>query len=218
MTIPNSQYPGTPQTIAEIHGALWQDVVEICAQWQAWNALYENARNVDVLSWAAVGFFGSLRQWLLDSVILGVARVTDPVQTRARVPQDNLVVERLAVECDAVGESVLAATVRSNLAAAQPCIRKLKDHRNKRIAHSDLAHGLASAGAVLPPILGQDIEQALNFITEAMNAVEAHFENGRTTAYDRFFEVGAAAVLVQRLQVARDVANSERRRIGMDPE
>jgi hypothetical protein len=82
------------------------------------------------------------------------------------------------------------------------CVAKAafaREHRNKRLAHSDLAHRLNQQAVPLSGISRAHVEEMLLSFRELMNALDNRYRDV-TVAYDHFITDNGAPSLVSRLQ------------------
>src|SRR5262245_56126852 len=85
-----------PPPLASVFGPLWEDVASLHEEWEVFRRLYmEGQAEVDLMNEVAPGFFHIVQGALLNSIILRVCRLTDPVETRkvkkGQQPELNLV-------------------------------------------------------------------------------------------------------------------------------
>ncbi|EMW0566286.1 hypothetical protein AAD033_004697, partial [Vibrio parahaemolyticus] len=64
----------------------------------------------------------------------------------------------------------LAQVLKAKFQELFDACQKFRVHRNKRIAHADLAHATGSAEEPLPGISRQYVEDALKLLRDFMNA------------------------------------------------
>lgn len=191
------EYPNTPANVAAIHGALWNHVVDLEGQWQTYKRLFMDEPTVEVLNWAASGFFAKTQRSLVDEMMLSIARLLD----KAKGAQDNAVLERLAQECDTAGRKDVGDRVRRCIAKAEALTDPIRKQRNKRIGHLDFAVHVDKKA--LPPVIVREVSDALRLIKAAMNVVEKAFE-GRETKYSAYNVLGGADTLAYVLKRAKE--------------
>ena len=154
------------------------DVVLAFASWALYKQLYTDPERVRVLHQAAPYFSNLLGFTHRLDVVLQLARLVDKPDTGGR---DNLTLQRLPLLVTEPGlRSRVTSVVKSACIACQGPI----DWRNRRLAHRDLPLALAAADEPLPEISGDDIDSALRSFADVLNLIEAHFDNGVTTAYE----------------------------------
>jgi hypothetical protein len=193
------EYPNTPRAVADVHRALWPHVVDLQGQWNTFRRLFmTNDGTVDVLNWAARGLFAKMQRSLVDEMILAIARLTDPPQTGSH---KNVVLERLAQECDAAGRKDVGEQVRRCLHEARKLSAAMRDQRNRRLGHLDFTTHVEQQS--VPAVFVREISGALRWIKAAMNSVEVALE-GRTTMYSAYSVTGDAGSLVHVLRAARE--------------
>ncbi len=196
-------YASMSSALADAHGLLWADVALLHQRWTTFKRLYTDQPTVDLLNWAAGGFFQLLQRVFLDDLLLGIARLADPPETKQ---QTNLVLRSLLVrlpddQSDLFGElSEKIETFEAKAAFARPV-------RNKRLAHRDEGIASGASDRLNYRYTNEDIDGALGAAADILNHLDLAFE-GRTTMFAEFIHTKGADVLLRRLQAAKD-ANDE---------
>jgi len=143
-----------------VYNVLCNDVSWLHAKWEQYRHLFaKSERRIDLLNETAGYFFRIIQDTVFEDVVLGLARLTDPIQTgRGRKQQENLTLRCLpSLISDAQLRLELTVLVEEALNA---CTIP-QAWRNKRLAHRDLAVALATAGDPLTGISRTDVEAAL---------------------------------------------------------
>lgn len=176
----DSRYPTPIQPFwAELH----YDVVSLHGRWIVYRQLFgTNEQRVELLNELAGTVSWMLQTLLLHDIQLSISKISDPPASGVK---KNLSVRRLQKELLNVGETALAKRMEPLLLQLEISCSKIRDRRNKWIAHNDLETKL---GARAIPLLGPsrvEIEVALESLRKVMNCVGYHFTNTETL-YEEF--------------------------------
>jgi len=85
--------------------------------------------------------------------------------------------------------------------------------RNKRLAHKDLEHALATSETPLPGVSRASIEGALAAIRELMDAVQVYYEDTSTAYADVVLGSGDGNGLARVVQAGLDAEHERRERL-----
>jgi hypothetical protein len=110
--------------------------------------------------------------WLQD-IYLSFCRLTDPIQSAGK---SNLCFERYVDLVDASTHASLRQMVTRRVADLRAHCKFARDHRNRRIAHADLATKLGSNPQPLAQVTKGMIEGAFEQIRDLINEVEVGFD------------------------------------------
>ena len=126
-------------------------------------------------------FFGSLHDILLHDIVLSIGRLTDPASSGKEKDNASLkmLLKRTKNEIGKKAESDLKDALKELSAKSQ----KIRDLRNKLIAHSDLNIKLGK-NEPLPGVSRSEIEDILQLIREIFNLLEGYFVSGKTVFND----------------------------------
>lgn len=150
---------------------LWMD-------WRLYQQLFGSEARVALLNESGGHLFHVLQQSMLDRFLLGLTRLTDPAKTGKHA---NLSLAALVEEVDQ--QSELQDRLARQIGLLDKSVEAMREHRNKRVAHADLA-ALTDPEAALQGYKIADIEGALNRISEFLNSYELQTNNTQT-AYDQ---------------------------------
>ena len=115
---------------------------------------------------------------MLDRFLLGLSRLTDPTKTGRHA---NLSLALLIEEAEQ--QSELQDRLAHQLGLLGKSVAAMREHRNKRVAHADLA-ALMEPESALQGYKIADFEGALNQVAEFLNLYELKLNNSQT-AYDQ---------------------------------
>lgn len=185
--------------IGTLYSALYIEVVDIHVKWNQYRLLYaDSADRTNLLNDSAGFFFGMIQSVLFDDIVLHIARLTDREKSRGK---DNLTVVQLPILIDkprAIADDIQTA-VEGAITAAQFS----RDHRNRRLAHSDLkiAFGDASVDPLQPATIDA-VDHSLTTLRDILNRVSVHFLKTEV-AFDQPILSRDAGSLVSALRTAR---------------
>lgn len=198
-----------PPDINSLYEPLFNQICYLHAKWRTFCQLYaQGEETVELLNNIAPSFFHMYQEVLADDVLLMVSRLTDPKQTFKR---DNLSLERLASSIDRTKYPTLRVEVEKLLIEAKDQCNFAREHRNRRIAHSDLHTMLNAVSEPLTIATKQKIDDALRSICDVMNAVLNHFEH-TTVSYESVMVRDDGDTIIARLRHAEEYRKQRRRR------
>jgi len=172
-----------PQSIRPLYDELCTEVVWLHARWKIYRQLFaESPKRIELLNECASTLFFVIKDLLIGEVQVTLSKLTDPASTGKK---ENLSLERLQAEIDALGDQALATHTQAILADLQKACAPFRVWRNKRLAHLDLSTALKSTPDPLPGISRQMIEDALHLVREHLNAIPRHFDDSEV-AYEHF--------------------------------
>lgn len=151
--------------------ALWMD-------WLLYQQLFGSEARVSLLNDSGGHLFHVIQHSMLDRLLLGLSRLTDPAETKK---QENLSLVRLLDEVNQHHE--LRDQLSQLLSLLRESVSAMREHRNKRIAHADLA-ALTEPEKALQGYQIDDVERALRQVAEFLNAYELQRNNSQTV-YDQ---------------------------------
>jgi hypothetical protein len=202
----------SPESVA-ILDALEGYVTELHSEWKTLLELFAaGEETTKLLNDAAPALFDTLYRVLIRDILLGVARLTDPLKTAGK---DNLVLERLALLPEVVVDAELADAAAKELAIIKSLAQPFRDYRNKYLAHLDLPTSLAPTGDVLPGIKRDDVDAILAEFAKLFNRIDGPLRD-RYVLFKNVAEIGGATSLIKAFQDSRTwraVPRLERTRI-----
>ena len=172
---------------------------------QEWKTLIElfgsGDKRAKLLHRTANGFFDTLYRALLRDVLLGIARLSDPLKTAG---QDNLVLERLLHLPELVAATEPLATARNQFEDLKAQAKPFREYRHKYLAHLDL---LTSVQAVddAAGFKRQDVESMLAAIAKLFNMVDGPLRD-RYILFHKVATVGGTEHLIGALESAEAFA------------
>jgi hypothetical protein len=205
---------------AEILDALERHITELHEEWKDLLELFAaGGETSDLLNDTAGALFETIYRVLLRDIILGIARLTDPLKT---VGKDNLVLDRVPALPEVASDTVLAKAADQLLAEIKSLTAPFRDYRNKYLAHLDLPSSLAPTGDVLPGIKRQDVDAVLSAIARLFCRVDGPLRD-RHVRFEDVTVLGGSGSLIKACEDARtwrSLPGSERRSLiqrGLGP-
>ena len=161
-------------SLGPIYHALYTEVVWLHDKWQQYRKLFDSRESLDVLNAAAGFLFWVVGRVLWDDALLHLARLVDPATSFGRADKANVTLQALPA---LIPDSSLASRVEELVQDATQRCAFATDHRNRRIAHRDLALALSGAGSVKPlaPASRAAVEAALTSIRAALGMVHGQY-------------------------------------------
>lgn len=147
-------------------------------RWIVYQQLFGTSKaRVDLLNEMAGGAFWLIEESLWLDIQLALCRIGDPAVTGKR---ENLTLRRLQSALQAEGVSVLVKDLDPHLAEFESLCEKVRERRNKLLAHSDLAARLAARerqeAALALNVTLREVGDAIECLRAAMNCVEIHYD------------------------------------------
>jgi hypothetical protein len=196
--------------------AFRDDCVWLEFKWRCYQQLFDKGQDRrEMLADFAPDFFLAVKDSLADSIILGFSRITDEARTRRH---ENLTCPQIVEWVDA------AWTLQNNMLAEHLLIKSAADdlqadvanmrlHRNKRIAHSDLAH--ARQRLTIDPIRTADVERAFDTLKRFFEQATELFLGSPTALH--YLERGNAESIVYHLQWLKNAIDAQRMPFDLQP-
>jgi hypothetical protein len=187
------------EPVQEVYSALRREIQEIHVRWKLYSQLFAKSQlRIDLMSETAVTFFFRIQYILLDDVLMGIARMTDPAKSRGN---KNLSVNALRDRLSLDGFEGVAEMVGQRISELESQIELFRQHRHKRIAHSDLETRLRSSESALLGISRAQIEHVLGVLAAVLNDVQIYFEDS-STGYEHVVTQNDADTLVEAMKYA----------------
>jgi hypothetical protein len=137
-------------------------------QWRSYRSLFATSKaRVNLINDSAPGMGRLIHDLLVEAVILGICRVADPASTGKN---KNLTLEGLVRLLSPAPVETRSKWLSDQCAKIKHVATALKEHRDKRIAHTDLDVALGP-GNELPAIPRRQIDEVLALIHEFMGNI-----------------------------------------------
>ncbi len=193
-----------PPEVKKDFEALRKQVDLVHAYWTMIKDLFgRSEEQLQLLNEAAGSFFFFVQRSFLDSMILGLSRLTDDPGSGDR---ENLVLQRLATAIGAAGNRDAVRRLRVPMKRIRVAVADLREYRDTVVAHSDRK---TAWGECAPTeIQTKSVEDALAAIRDFMNEIDAEFHDV-TRMYDLITMEGGAPAIVTWLEDAQAFRQSK---------
>jgi hypothetical protein len=173
-----SSGPRFPPHLKELFESLANKVTWLHAKWDCYLQLFGTPESVAIMTEVASGGSYLLRKVIADDLMLGIARLLDPRESRVgKKTKKNLTISHLLYEikqdCANSPVSVKLDRIASQLDAKK---KPILEHRNRAIAHLDFETAMERHPDPLQSVSRTDFEQILNLIVEFMIIAQRHYE------------------------------------------
>ena len=169
-----------PESVAEFAYHLWNAICHLNLSMAAYSQLYSSKEVLEILNSSARRFFSLLQSWLPWTIYLQIGRLTDPAQsgTRSGLRSNASFVGFVKVLRDA-GETAAADALDKDYKALEPDVQKIRNIRNRMLAHADLQTVLRKESP-LPDISHEELEALVDKIGKTYNRIDARFRGKQT--------------------------------------
>jgi len=147
--------------VGDVLDVVIQEALRTRYAWNNYRSLFvAQSENVEVLNATAPDFFGWTQGLIVDSVLLGISRLTDPGATFG---EPNATLQRLVDLTDwKTTDQITWQRFTDSLATVVATCKLCRQHRHKRLGHSDRA--IAMRATKLPEVTVRNIDDALESI------------------------------------------------------
>lgn len=193
-----------PVDVERDFDALRKRVEEVHAYWAMIRELFSSGKErLQLLNESAGNFFFFVQRSFLDSLLLGLSRLTDDPGSGDR---ENLVLQRLATAIGKAGHRDLARRLRSQSKRINVAVAELRKYRDTVVAHSDRKTALGERQVVEIPV--QSVEQALSAVRDFMNEIDREFHD-TTRRYEWISFASGVSSLITLLEDAHEFRKEE---------
>ncbi len=149
--------------------AVHLEVCELHFKWKFFSQLFTEKQRFEILKSTAPSLFSYIQDLMLHDIILCIARLTDPLKSKG---QANLSFDSILAE---IGDQSLRAEVSEIISTIKAKTGAIRDWRNKKLAHNDLAKAIE--GKSLPPIYIADLSDVLKLTGQVLNIFYTRFQD-----------------------------------------
>lgn len=168
-----------PESIKDVFDPLWQRIMALHLSWKLLMQLFGPEESVTLLNRFAPGLFVEIDTAMVQSIALGLVKLTDPSKVNPNSKHESLGLPRLV---EAVGIDDPALPDKLNLRKLLDDLRSkcepLRQIRNRHLAHDDWVR----RADPLPGVEVKRFEDSFDLVRQIMNSVEKEY-TGSTTAY-----------------------------------
>ncbi len=152
-----------PKT-AKMFESLDAELINLFYRWKIFRQLFDGGqKNINLLNRSGANVFALLQRLILDDVYLTLCRLTDPAKTAGF---DNLGLQLFLNELKAGVNESTASALESQFAELKTLTKHMREHRNKRLAHSDLK--VTQKANSLPSVLRGELDDTLHALAKLM--------------------------------------------------
>ena len=195
------------ESVEETYEYVSQQVTQLHAHWKILRQLYANDEQRKLLDSKAPAFFGIIQDVLIESILLALSRLTDPAEMRSGRYQ-NLTLERLVTAVQG-SDDEFNQSVTNALQSVQTHCQPYRTWRHRVFAHTDQPTALRTQS--LPPLVQEEIEQALHSVRFLMQRIEYNLGKG-DVRYEDVILKGDGNDIIFFLQQAEEFDNLQRSR------
>jgi hypothetical protein len=181
-----------------IYQQLSSEIANLHGNWKMLKQLFgESEERIELMNRTASSFFCVIQNALLVDLCVRFSRLTDPATIGGH---ENLVIGQiLGLPCCRENQALYEELLKQ-IESLQTICEPIRKHRNKAIAHSDLATAMKTEP--LPVVLEQTIEKALLALAGVWNTMQRSVDNTATNFPKFAFQGGDADALIHALEQA----------------
>jgi hypothetical protein len=126
----------TKKSLGAEYETLNRHVFTLNLRWHTYERIFNTSeQRIDLLNDHVLGFAWVVHDLLVEALILGICRLTDPPETAGR---ENLTLARIIANLSPPPGAALNRWLTDRLAKIEGAVSSLRMHRNKRLGHIDL--------------------------------------------------------------------------------
>lgn len=180
--------------------SLYNEITWLTFKWLEFSELYgTKGSRVELMNKSAPFFFFVVQKVLWDNLLLGIARITDPIESRGKksTTRKNVTLKALG---QYIQDDSLKIEIENDLNEIIAKSEFCRDWRNRLIAHIDYELNVDRLNAEpLKPATRRDLRQTIEKIHELYNKV-SHKYLGSTTAWNMLTSNRGAVSLLYRIE------------------
>jgi hypothetical protein len=211
----NQDYQNLPIEIADVFAGLERHILSLQAKWTIFKQLFATSKErVELLNRFAPIFFRFSQETLFDDTVLAINRLCDPIKS---VNKANLSLDTLVHRIDRKKYRDLQQRADKQLHTLKAQCKRLRDIRNRKLAHNDLDTELNLAPNPLLIITEkeiQDVERALQTIRDLMNTIWMQFYAGSDIGYENVILPNDGEAIISALEKAQKYREMRHLRLG----
>ncbi len=179
---------------------LWYDIATLHQNWKNYRIFYGDKQSViEVLNDSAPTFFSSLERIMRHEIILSIGRLTDPSFSDRKHKNENASLIRLVEGVIDALNNETKKEVEEDVKRLEVQASKIRNLRNKLIAHSDLQTKLELKPKPLAGISLEEVEEMLKSLRKIFNRIEQKFRGSKTN-FDGVFSLDDAENIIGHLK------------------
>lgn len=147
--------------------AVEREFTQVGYRWVIFCQLFDSGQeNVDLLNRSGSNVFQLLQQLILDDVMLGLCRLTDPPKSMG---SENASLRNLVEKLQARLPTQSKLKIDTKLTELNAHLSKVRELRNKALSHNDLSHAISAT--LLPRPTYDELEGAIDSATSILNEI-----------------------------------------------
>ncbi len=156
---------------AQIFHVLEDEFLQLFLRWRLYRSLYADAPSA-IGTWqlSESSPFTVLKTVLFEDVIVRLCKLTESTK-----PFGNLSIHALAESLESAEPGFVTEVFSKKMQDLIGKCAKLREVRNKRIAHVDCAHAFSEDRDSLPSITFEDVKAPIHMLAAALNAAAMHY-------------------------------------------
>jgi len=183
------------------------EVRDLHFKWKFFEQLFTEKQRFEILKETAPTLFSYIQDLILHDIILGIARLTDPLKSSGR---ENLSFDSILTEINDLPVRTEVSEIILKIKAKTEAIRVW---RNKKLAHNDLAKAIGENP--LPPIYIVELSEALKLTSQILNIIFRRFQDTEV-AYADCVTSGDGDSLMFYLEYGLDAWLDDKKNLNMD--
>ena len=192
------------------YSALWQELALLYQKWENYVELFgTNPGRIDVLNRAASSTIRVIQDALWESILLHIARLTDPPHAHRKPDQANLSIRHLTA---LLQETPLRDDIQTKQTETLDACKFARNWRDKSIAHRDISVALKKNAEPLAHASRLTVKLALQSLENYLNSVSTHYLQS-TTGFEYGHQGDDAVALLYVIRDGLRHQDAERERI-----
>ncbi|MEB2187689.1 hypothetical protein VDS18_17610 [Xanthomonas campestris pv. campestris] len=160
-----------PACLAPVFIPLFKDLLYLSVKWHEYRVLYGDERSVDLLNRTAGHLFKVVQDVLWDDILLHITRLVSPEKSMGK---SNLTLLALPALID---DPELSCQILQAVEKCKSTCAFTVSHRNKRLAHHDLAMALSNSEKDLDGISRSQIDSVIDEMGRIANLIYGFYLN-----------------------------------------
>jgi hypothetical protein len=176
--------------LGSLFNLLYNEIIWLHYKWSDFEELYGTKESrINLINQSAPFFFFIVQKVLWENILLGIARITDPVKSRGK---RNITIQALP---DFLNDEKLKAKLKLLISEIIEKTKFSRDWRNRRISHYDFDLSINKEALPLEVVNRLLIKKSLELILEVINLLLSHYFKSTLLAKTIKTQTGSLALL-----------------------